>query len=198
MRRVDAAVDQSPSFIGGWYLDELNLCSDLIKFFDDHKERQRQGVTLHGLKPELKNSIDLTIAPNELNDPAKRCIKKYIGKLYDCYSDYLEQWPFLKKTFPELDIGRFNIQKYNDGGHFAHIHSERTDLASLHRLFAFMTYLNDEFEGGETSFIHQNIKIKPEAGKTLIWPAEWTHAHAGEVVRSGSKYIVTGWMLLPH
>ena len=39
--------------------------------------------------------------------------------------------------------------------------------------------------------------IKPEIGKTLIWPAEWTHAHKGEVLNSGVKYIITGWMHFP-
>ena len=40
-------------------------------------------------------------------------------------------------------------------------------------------------------------KIKPEIGKTLIWPAEWTHAHKGEILKSGIKYIITGWMHFP-
>ena len=35
--------------------------------------------------------------------------------------------------------------------------------------------------------------IKPEKGRTLIWPAEWTHAHCGEIVESNKKYIITGW-----
>ena len=41
------------------------------------------------------------------------------------------------------------------------------------------------------------IKIKPEIGKTLIWPAEWTHAHTGEILKGGTKYIITGWMNFP-
>ena len=41
------------------------------------------------------------------------------------------------------------------------------------------------------------IKIKPMQGKTMIWPAEWTHAHSGEVVKSGKKYIITGHMHYP-
>ena len=36
-----------------------------------------------------------------------------------------------------------------------------------------------------------------EVGKTLIWPAEWTHAHMGDVLKSGTKYIITGWMHFP-
>ena len=41
------------------------------------------------------------------------------------------------------------------------------------------------------------LKIKPETGKTLIWPAEWTHAHAGEILKFETKYIITGWMCFP-
>jgi len=41
------------------------------------------------------------------------------------------------------------------------------------------------------------VKIKPEMGKTLIWPAEWTHAHAGEILKTETKYIITGWMCYP-
>lgn len=198
MDRVEIAAGTSPHFIGAWYLEDMKICDELIQFFEAHQEKQKQGVTLEGLNPKLKNSLDLSISPADMNQPSHKAIKRYIGQLYNCYMDYTKQWPFLGKTFPTLDIGRFNLQKYNPGGHFAHIHSERTDMASLHRLFAFMTYLNDDFEDGETHFIHQQLKVKPEKGKTLIWPAEWTHAHAGEVVNAGSKYIATGWMLLPH
>ena len=198
MNRIDITGGANPHFIGAWQLEDKTLCDELIQFFEQHQEMQRQGVTLEGLNPSVKNSLDLSIAPSDMNAPSHRAIKKYIGQLYACYMDYARQWPFLGQTFPALDIGKFNLQKYNPGGHFARIHSERTDLASLHRLFAFMTYLNDDFEDGETHFIHQQLKVKPEKGKTLIWPAEWTHAHAGEVVNGGSKYIATGWMLLPH
>ena len=114
-----------------------------------------------------------------------------------CYNSYREEWPFLEEIFKEVDIGTFNIQKYNIGGHFSKIHSERTSLKNLHRLFAFMTYLNDDFEGGETYFSHYDLKVTPEAGKTLIWPAEWTHAHKGEMIKKGSKYIITGWLNIP-
>ena len=198
MQHIDIHCETSPHFIGGWKLEDPSLCDALICFFDEHQEQHSRGVTTLGLKPSMKNSLDLPVAPNEINTPSHRVIKKYLNQLFAFYSDYAKQWPFLERTFPVLDLGRFNLQKYEAGGHFAHIHSERTDLASIHRLFAFMTYLNDDFEGGYTHFVHQNTRIQPEKGKTLMWPAEWTHAHAGEVVTAGSKYIATGWLLLPH
>ena len=38
------------------------------------------------------------------------------------------------------------------------------------------------------------MKVQPCSGLTLIWPAEWTHAHKANTLVSGVKYIVTGWM----
>ena len=68
----------------------------------------------------------------------------------------------------------------------------------MHRIFAWMTYLNDvQSQNGNTNFTHYDIKISPEKGKTLIWPAEWTHAHHGEILKTETKYIITGWMCFP-
>ena len=57
-----------------------------------------------------------------------------------------------------------------------------------------MTYLNDVEEGGSTYFSHYDLEIQPRKGLTLIWPAEWTHAHRGNILKEGSKYIITGWI----
>ena len=96
-----------------------------------------------------------------------------------------------------VDIPKFNIQKYDIGGHFSSVHCERDSKQNMHRIFAWMTYLNDVDEGGETCFEHFDLKVKPITGQTLIWPAEWTHAHKGEVLLKGNKYIITGWMHFP-
>ena len=110
-----------------------------------------------------------------------------------CLDSYRKTWPFLNK-FGNLYIGNFNIQKYKVGGHFSWPHAERMDTYANTRLFAWMTYLNDVEEGGETIFCHYNKSFKPKEGLTLIWPGEWTHAHYGSEVLKGNKYIITGWM----
>ena len=78
-----------------------------------------------------------------------------------------------------------------------HRHHHMLQEPVLHRVFAFMTYLNNVNEGGTTDFLYYDLKVRPETGKTLIWPAEWTHAHTGSVVEGGEKYIITGWMHFP-
>ena len=118
--------------------------------------------------------------------------------LQACYNDYVGQWPFLTRTVERVHSGSFNVQKYDTGGHFSDLHTERTSLNHLQRVLAWMTYLNDVEADGETEFPHYDLKVKPRSGRTLIWPAEWTHAHRGLPVGAGCKYIIIGWFHFPE
>lgn len=188
-----------PHFIGAWTIDPIDICDDLIAYFESNKSRQKQGQSAGGLDLDLKDSIDISISPNELHYPQNKIFKDYFHELLSCYRDYAVQWPFLKSFAEEVDIGRFNIQRYRSGQHYQRLHTERSSLSSLHRLFAWMTYLNDvdSANGGATVFDHYGIRFQPQKGLTLIWPAEWTHAHFGSKLNAGSKYIITGWMQFP-
>ncbi len=141
-----------------------------------------------------KNSTDMTILPNDLENPDYQIVSQYIDGLLECYQDYTAQWEFLGKLLKRVHIGPFNIQKYDAGGHFVKLHSERTSIDTVHRILVWMTYLNDVPEGGETEFPFFDLKVIPEKRETIIWPAEWTHAHRGGVVTVGPKYVITGWM----
>ncbi len=193
MNRLEIKSIISPNFIGCWYLEDKTISKQIIDFFEKNEKLQKKGATAKGVNENKKKSTDITISPSQLSDPKYKVFKDYFSEVQKCFMDYREQWPFVKQFLTKVNIGPFNIQKYFPGDHFAQIHSERTGLATLHRIFAFMTYLNDVDDGGTTDFDHYGLKIKPEIGKTLIWPAEWTHAHTGSVLKSGTKYIITGW-----
>ena len=56
-------------------------------------------------------------------------------------------------------------------------------------------YLNDVEEGGETAFqqhksVPISVKVKPKAGRLLIFPPLWTHPHIGMKPISEPKYII--------
>lgn len=198
MKRIDLeSQTTSPHFIGSWLLDDLSICDELIDFFETHTKNQTQGQTAGGLNLEAKKSTDLSLRPRDLQIADHEPVRRYLDALFACYRDYLEQWPFLKGVLPRVDLGSFNIQRYEPGGHFLKVHSERTTVSTSHRVLAWMTYLNTITVGGATRFVHQDVAVQPERGKTLIWPAEWTHAHQGQVVESATKYIITGWMHFP-
>jgi hypothetical protein len=59
-----------------------------------------------------------------------------------------------------------------------------------------MLYLNTltAEEAGETEFLYQQRRLRPEENTMVIWPATFTHTHRGNAVfGERSKYIVTGW-----
>ncbi len=197
MKRLIVKENQT-NFIGAWNIENNELCKSIISFFKNNPNLHFQGMSAAGKNLQSKNRTDISIRPDYLKEEKFSLLKEYINELHKCYLDYLEQWPFLKRMAFKMDIGPFNIGEYLPGGHFGNIHSERTSINTLHRLFAFMTYLNDVEDGGETKFSHYDVSIKPEIGKTIIWPAEWTHAHTGEILNSGKKYIITGWLHFPH
>ena len=184
----------TPHFIGSWNLEPLELCDDIVNYFETNISHQKKGRAGNRLNQSVKKSVDITLLPNEIKLHKNQIFNLYLDALFTCYKDYLLQWPFLSSFANQVEIGSFNIQRYQAGEHFQQIHTERSSIATLHRMFAWMTYLNDVDEGGTTFFTHYGLEIKPRKGLTLIWPAEWTHAHKGNVLHSGSKYIVTGWM----
>ena len=197
MKRIELTGRTSPHFIGSWNINNDDLCKNIIDFFKNNSVLQKKGVTTgNTVNEEVKKTTDITINPESLKSKDYEIFVTYFDHLNKCFLDYKEQYPFLKTFIKKISIGPFNIQKYSSGDHFSRLHSERTSINTLHRLFAWMTYLNDvnEEHGGTTDFDSYKIKVKPEQGKTLIWPAEWTHAHYGSILKSGEKFIITGWI----
>jgi len=73
--------------------------------------------------------------------------------------------------------------------------------ASQSSLFTFLMYLNDDFEGGETTFFLPSAKegtmnaypVKPITGSVAMFPhgeAEGSLLHEGTGVRKGAKYVI--------
>jgi len=72
-------------------------------------------------------------------------------------------------------------------------HCENAGRKDADRAMVYTLYLNDDFEGGETEYLYQKYRCKPETGKLVIFPASYTHIHRGGLLMSGTKYIATGW-----
>jgi len=55
-------------------------------------------------------------------------------------------------------------------------------------------FLSNVSEGGELVFPQQNLEIKPERGKLVIFPTSWTHAHHTMPVLSDEvRYVFQLW-----
>lgn len=188
-------------FFGCWEHEDPSWCDDLIEFHSRCDYIEKMSGTVYDTRvgkgiidKTRKNSLDLSV-PLQISDPA---IVHYRNLLQECFYLYTVKFPAADATSPWMMTEPFNIQYYPAGGGFFTWHSERTtgSAPAVYRHLVFMTYLNTVEDGGETEFFHQNVKIKPIKGHTLIWPADWTYRHRGIPAPTQEKYIATGWTSL--
>ena len=191
MKSVD--FNKSNNFIYGGFIDK-KVCDDLINFFEESVDDQHDGVCnwmgVTIVNKKVKASVDVEVSVFNQSP----IIINYIKELNKVLAKYKKKYKYAheKQNFWSI-CEYFNIQKYNPKERFSIWHCEKNGPGNSLRHLAFMTYLNDVEKGGGTEWIHQKLKVKPEKGKTVIWPAEWTHTHRGIVAPKETKYIATGW-----
>lgn len=185
-------------FIGDFSI-EPEICHRLIEL---HRVCDRRGMVKRGrlytgeetkVNLEKKDSFDLALGdvPEELQN--QHGVPAYIKALQRCTQQYLERYPHLRRVAVFRVTESPLIQHYRPGGGFTSEHFERSNVSSATRMLVWMTYLNDVTDGGGTRFVHQNQTFDARAGRTLIWPPDFTHTHAGVVSATQHKYIITGW-----
>lgn len=175
------------------FTDTVNTdnCNDIIKRFEDSKSEHYQGRVGQNFteQKDIKRSTDMVIS-------GKNNWKDIDELLFTSLSKALSS---IKKEFeffngPFKDVG-YAIQRTNPGEYY-HWHIDGGSHQFSDRQLVAIWYLNDvNGPGGETEFINQNVKIKPEIGKLILFPPFWTHKHRGVKLQKGVKYIATTWVV---
>lgn len=133
--------------------------------------------------------------PPELNQGAFTGLVSdgFNDRFYQYFNDYKTDYAILHEADPVgLNVNKVQKSEIGQGYHVWHYEGARKRTSHLQ--FAYILYLNDVTEGGETEFLYYPRRIKPEKGKLLIFPAGFTHTHRGNAPLSNSKYILTGWL----
>lgn len=120
--------------------------------------------------------------------------KMFFEGLQRCYDEYTAQFSVVKDS--KITGTAMKMQRTSPGGGYHVWHGEQGNGNRAERVLVYMLYLNTlgEAEGGETEYLYQRTRIRPEENTMIIWPAAFTHAHRGNtVLGEQSKYIVTGW-----
>lgn len=185
--------EQADNFIGIYEAAiSREACDSIIrdaeKFFDssagknvDVGATQMPTLEFGRLDFSFNATLHLPGAAKIVDEALHRCIQKYAA-------DY-----FVTKQI-KASTKEVKIQKTPPRGGYHFWHCENFNKQTSTRVLAWMIYLNDIPEGeGETEFIWQKLRVRPEAGKCLLWPTQFTHTHRGNPVYSTTKYIATGW-----
>jgi hypothetical protein len=174
-------------------------CQHLIDEFErltqsgaGSNRQNSEGAPRHA-KNDLQLGLNMgihTVAPFE----GKSATDMFFKGLQACYDHYTTEFSTLKDG--RIQATHMKMQRTDPGGGYHLWHSEQSNGDHAERVLVYTLYLNSlgEGEGGETEFLYQRKRIRPEANTMLLWPATFTHTHRGNTVLGDqSKYIVTGW-----
>ncbi len=144
------------------YMDKAEF-TDFKRNFSHVKDKQ---ICLDGFSPSESH---------QLMEYVQNCLYHYINEYtYLGNFSYVSSLVLLQKTEP------------TQGYHLFHAENVNWNLES--RTMAWMVYLNDVEEGGETKF--DELTIAPKQGRLLIFPPLWCFPHSGEPTISDDKYLV--------
>jgi len=173
------------------------LCDGLIKWFDLCSDK---NFTAHNMpfpdggKQISRRSDESIHIPNDPVSSITLSVEicnAYWDALNKCFNEYTEKY-----NLEDLRLSCYNFKlhkvKEGQGYHVWHFENEGT-IHTNQRVLAWMSYLKSPEEGGETEFLYQSKRIEPVIGRTLIWPAYFTHLHRGNPPLKGEKYYITGW-----
>ncbi len=169
------------SFIYSEQISET-MCDKLVKFYEDNPDRYVSDKYCYG-----KTSSEIILNREDA------IYKEYDGHLDNVLKNYLKKYKYADNTVKFEITPSIKIQYYKPGQGFPTYHFEndgRDECKKRHLVF--MTYLNTVKNAG-TEFKYQKLKTNAVKGKTVIWPAAWTHTHKGIVNNKKEKIIITGW-----
>lgn len=195
-------------FIGVWekFLPD-HFCDEIIQKFDEIEE-EWDGLKFKQKDIEAEYAVwDGTAQFSDkknLGRDDKQILFQYVDPrrtnfinqyLYACFNDYCRKYGQLQGV--HLMNPDIKMQKTEEGGGYHVWHYESAHFDVKHRELVWMIYLNDlpSDGGGETEFLYQKRRIKPQKGTVVMFPAGLTHTHKGNTVLSGTKYILTGWFI---
>lgn len=173
----------------------LELCNQIIEAHQQLEENGGSwvGSTGAGVKKSIKNTIDVDISVHPRYNMLVEEANKYLQLAYQKYE---EQYWVIEQLQPHV-LSAYQVQKYKkeEQSAYFNFHCEASNFSNSRRCMTYIVYLNDIEEGGETEFLYQKLRITPEAGTIVYFPAYFTHTHRGNPVLSNQdKYIMTGWL----
>jgi len=167
------------------------LCQQAIERFEQTTEEQYEGRIGQTVDKDrsIKKTTDLVVSGKPHWKDIDQALFRSLGQ---AILEFRETFPYFKGPFKDMGYG---IQRYNPGEHY-HWHIDGGSHDFSQRQLVAIWYLNDvPGPGGETEFLFQDILIKPEQGKLVLFPPFWTHEHRAVTLQKGVKYIATTWVV---
>ena len=173
-------------------LDIINRLENTLKPLGDNTGYAWQPayVGYQQLMPDYRDCVDFKFKKTDLQHDtgeASLALQQLWQDIYDlqvpAVDDYRKDHNIMDLKYWEA----FNFIKYGEGQHFQEHHDHGY---SYNCTVSMVSYVNDDYEGGELYFRLQDKMIKPKAGDVYIFPSNFMYPHRAMPVHSGIKYSV--------
>ncbi|MDJ0850756.1 MAG: 2OG-Fe(II) oxygenase [Myxococcota bacterium] len=172
------------------------FCDELIARFEDEQRRQR-FVHWDGLGSRALEQVPVSELPEW-----EATFETLLPGLWRYEDRYLEdcqlmrvQWPVIRET--RRAFGPIHLKRYLPNGEDEfRDHVDITTREVSERWLAFILYLNDIPEGGDTVFPQIGLTIQPRRGRLVLFPPYWMFVHRGDKPVGAAKYILQGFSAL--
>lgn len=168
-----------------------SFCQDVITRFENTTDEQYPGRIGQAVNEDsgIKKTTDLVVSGKPHWKDVDRALFQSLGR---AVMEFREKFTYFKGPFKDMG---YNVQRYVPGEYY-HWHIDGGSHEFSQRQLVAIWYLNDvQGPGGETEFLYQDVSIKPEQGKLVLFPPFWTHEHRAATVQHGVKYIATTWIV---
>lgn len=168
-----------------------DVCREMIRRFEANTEEQYLGRIGQQVSEDrgIKKTTDLVVSGKPNWKDIDQALFRSLGT---AVRQFREGFEFFKGPFKDMG---YAIQRYNPGEYY-HWHIDGGSHEFAYRQLVALWYLNDvPGPGGETEFLYQDVKVRPEQGKLVLFPPFWTHEHRACELHEGVKYIATTWVV---
>jgi hypothetical protein len=179
----------------------IELCNEFVENYEEAKKNRTiidltkendTGLFDGGSQNELEREDEsMMVTPLSSSIYPRPPVLSYFKFLEECFRCYIKKYNFRFNGQISTDVFKIHKVKKSEGYHSWHYESAAPH--NINRIATYMTYLEAPTKGGETEFLHQSIRVEPTIGRTLIWPAGFTHLHRGNPPIEGEKMYITGW-----
>lgn len=177
---------------------EKEYCNKLISYFEWSLKNNR--VWKRSESESIKSDMSCTLNPDPVNDiefsfqNSYGLMQQFNTVFWDeCYADYSSMYSVLK-NYDQHTIYSYKIQKTEPGQGYHVWHCESGEKMFNSRIAAYILYLNDIDEGGETEFLYCSRRVPAKTGRLCIFPGNYPWTHRGNPPLKQTKYIMTGWI----
>ena len=175
-------------------------CRRVITKYEEDSRKVASTVSAEALAidPEWRKGDELAVMGVPGWEEEDKLFSRLVSEGFSKYKADLGALQYVKSDVRDF---KYKLQRTTKGDYYRW-HTDETAILAQGRLYAravtFILYLNEGFSGGRTQFFPPSVEsVEPKTGRMLFFPANVMYPHQCELVSTGTKYIMTGWLYNP-